>query len=81
MREAREALARAIDALTDQIEAVPPYPGGTPLLRRSCAHELRRIGSKAGVEGHLLRAIAHSIDEALLAITEAQHALGEAMTA
>jgi hypothetical protein len=75
MRAAHEALERAIDALTDEIEALPPYPGGTPLLRRSCAHELRRIGSKAGVEGHLLRAIAHSIDEALLAITEAQRVL------
>jgi hypothetical protein len=75
MREAREALERAIDALTDEIEAVPPYPGGTPLLRRSCAMELRRIGSMAGTQGHLLRAIAHSIDEALLAITEAQRVL------
>lgn len=79
MREAREVLARAVDALTDEIEAVPPYPGGTPLLRRSCAHELRRISSKAGTEGHLLRMIALSIDEALLAITEAQRVLGEAM--
>lgn len=75
MRAVLDALDRAIDALTDEIEAVPPYAGGTPLLRRSCAHELRRIGSKAGVEGHLLRAIAISIDEALLAITEAQRVL------
>lgn len=75
MRAALDALERAIDALTDEIEAVPPYEGGTPLLRRSCAHELRRIGSMAGTQGHLLRAIAISIDEALLAIVEAQRAL------
>ncbi|WP_072379829.1 hypothetical protein [Novosphingobium sp. NDB2Meth1] len=98
MREAREALARAIDALTyDQIERYPLHlileddgslrPAGPvqsgkeiPLLDRSIAHDLIRIEkSLAAQQPTLLSAIAHSIDEALLAIAEAQRVLGEAM--
>lgn len=96
MREAREALARAIDALTyDEIEwltlgldddglngAATVHQSGDqiPLLKRSIAHDLIRIEkSLAAQPPTLLSAIAHSIDEALLAISEAQRVLGEAM--
>jgi hypothetical protein len=42
-----------------------------PLLDRSISWELRRIDQTLGVNGSsVLRAIAHSIDEALLALVE-----------
>lgn len=64
---------QAIAALTcDQIERDGcDVTIATPLLDRSIAWELRRISGTLG-GSPVLRAIAHSIDEALLALAELQ---------
>jgi hypothetical protein len=78
------ALQRAVDALTCPTEL--SHPDGrviaagdaVPLLRRSIAHELNQIERSLGLcaKGNTyLSGFALSIDEALLAIAEAQAAL------
>lgn len=84
---ALEALGRAIAALTyDEIEHVDAASGetlarddGVPLLQRSIAQDLRDIEGRLGlaVNGQtILSAIESAIDEALLAVAEAQSELG-----
>ncbi len=71
---------RAIAALTyNEIEVIPTDSGvpicneQVPLLDRSIANDLMRIDSAISGKGQtLLSAIAHSIDEALVAIAEAR---------
>lgn len=65
-------ITRAIAALTcDHIEthAGQVITDKAPLLSRSISHELLRIDATLG-GSPVLRAIAHSIDEALLALVE-----------
>lgn len=72
---ALSAIARAIDALTDEIDVVRGDPRNPlALLNLSCGMELRRISAAVG-GSRLLMATAHAIDEALLALVEAQIAL------
>lgn len=70
-------IASAIRALTcDEIRvqdmsAWHDVTDKRPLLDRSIAWELRRIDATLGVNGSsVLRAVAHAIDEALLALVE-----------
>lgn len=64
-------ISRAIQALTcELIEADgEDVTNMVPLLSRSISHELLRIDATLGGSS-VLRAIAHSIDEALLALVE-----------
>ncbi len=84
---ALDPLARAVAALTyDHIERLDPTSGRTlaegdaiPLLQRSIGQDLRGIEAQLGLKAKgqtLLSATAGAIDEALLAIAEAQAALG-----
>ena len=82
---ALHSLHRAVVALTqDEIEVTSITFGVTssisgeqvPLLERSIANDLMRIDSAISGKGKtLLSAIAHSIDEALIAIEEARRVL------
>lgn len=82
---ALDALHRAVAALTqDEIEVISTTFGMStsmsgdevPLLERSIANDLMRIDSAISGKGNtLLSAIAHSIDEALVAIEEARRLL------
>lgn len=68
-----DPIKRAIAALTcDEIERDGrDVTTAVPLLDRSIAQELRRIDGTLG-GSIVLRAVAHAIDEALLALAETQ---------